>query len=122
MCNVPVVVTAVIRIREEGSQHGKTQKGQLVSTFLHFATRVFTHKDTAATHPNMHVAAVKLDDINTGMTGTSMTTTMTPSNKDLVTFELEDEADLRAPTGLDSRTYGDGSKSYGLVSGSSYHV
>ncbi|KAK0215084.1 hypothetical protein IW262DRAFT_1404952 [Armillaria fumosa] len=117
VCNVPVVVTAAIRIREE-SQHGKAQKGQLVSTFLHFATRILTHKDTAATHPHMHVAEVKLDDINTR---TSMTTTMTHSNKDLVTFELEDEADLRAPIGLDSCMYGDGSKSHGLVSGSSYH-
>ncbi|PBK60606.1 hypothetical protein ARMSODRAFT_944675 [Armillaria solidipes] len=120
VCNVPVVVTAAIRIREES--HGKTQKGQLVSTFLHFATRVLTHKDTAATHPHMHATAVKLDDINTGTTGISTTTTMVHSNKDLVTFELDEEPDLRAPIGLDSRTYGDGSKSYGLVSGSSYHV
>ncbi|PBL00056.1 hypothetical protein ARMGADRAFT_1008547 [Armillaria gallica] len=122
VCNVPVVVTAVIKIREE-SQNSRTQKGQLVSTFMNFATRVLTHKDTAATHPKMPVTAVKLDDINTGTTGTSTTTTMAHSNKDLVTFELDsEEPDLRAPIGLDSRTYGDGRKSYGLVSGSSYHV
>ncbi|KAK0202323.1 hypothetical protein DFS33DRAFT_1384673 [Desarmillaria ectypa] len=116
VCNVPVVVTAVIRIRED-SQRSRAQKGQLVSTFMHFASRVLTHKDTGATHPKMHVRAVRLNDINSGSTGTSTTTTM---NKGLTTFELEGEPDFRAPIGLDSSTYDSGSKSYGLGSGASY--
>ncbi|KAF9012877.1 hypothetical protein BDZ89DRAFT_1023817 [Hymenopellis radicata] len=73
VCNIPVVVTAAIRIREE-SQQAKSRKTGAMSTMLHFATRVFSQKDTTSTFPSptAYVTTVHLDDLSTGITSTTL--------------------------------------------------
>lgn len=62
-----MVVTAAIHIRED-TQHGKGKKGSLISTVLHFATRILTQKET---DPTPSTDMYTLGDMTTGNTDTS---------------------------------------------------
>lgn len=57
VCNIPVVVTATVRLYDQ-SELG-VPRGPLVSTFVKFATRIWSQKETSAT---TNVTAITLDD------------------------------------------------------------
>ncbi len=65
-----------------------------MSTMLHFATRVFSQKDTTSTFPNLgaYVTTVHLDDLSTGITSTTLSST---NLKD----EVRDDAQLLGKSG-----------------------
>jgi hypothetical protein len=58
VCNIPVVVTAAIRLRKQPDP--KARKGPIVSTFIKFSTRIWPHKDSSAT---ANVTAITLSDV-----------------------------------------------------------